>query len=197
MRIMPMIVASFILQIFTSASAEDKHVSTACTAINNALLESHQSFASSINIGGREASCEILTQSSQWICTVYDKRTCNPLETTSGKESSSPTTDNGAPEILEIYDKTIRDVTFCIGNKVSTPLEFIKFNSNEDAYASKGSQFTVTPGENMLYIMLRVHAFIKDKDVCRTGTVSLEFRKPNDLNSFERSEQQRYFGSSH
>lgn len=189
MRIISLIVVSFILQFFTSASAADIHTSTACTAINNVIQESNPSFSNSINIGGRQASCESVTQNRQWICTVYKNEICNALETKSSKESSTPTTENGTSEIRDIYDKTTREVTFCMVNNTPTTLKFIKFNSNEDAYASKGSQFTVASGINRLYIMFSVHAFIRDKDVCSTETVSLEFRNPDDFKYFERPVQ--------
>jgi hypothetical protein len=178
------IIVSFVFQLFPSASAAEIQRPSACAVINNALNELYPSFADSVNIAGRQANCIAKKQKGQWICTVYQEERCTLSETENSKESHTQTPFKDNSQLLDIYNQTTQEATFCLAQKIPLPLKYTKFNSQEDAYASKGSQFTADSGLKGLYVMLRVHAFMKDKKICRKGMVSLEIQKLQDFEHF-------------
>ncbi|MFV7522207.1 hypothetical protein ACNPN6_15275 [Enterobacter quasiroggenkampii] len=184
MRPYPMIIMPLVLLILPSISTADMQTPSACSAIGNALQEPYPSYADSVSLAGRQASCVAIKENGQWICTVYEEESCNPSETENSKENHAQSPVSDSPEIFEIYDKTTREVTSCMAGNVPLPLKYTKFNSQADAYASKGSKFLADFGIKGLYVMLRVHAFMKDKEICHTGTVNLEVQKPQDFKHF-------------
>lgn len=156
-----------------------------CSALRAASGADNGSYPDAVSIGEESIACVFEKANEAWSCTVKATDKCVP-QSEADRDETPPgsTPPRLGSDISDAYDKTLKEVMACMPTVALKFLDYRKMVSAADMFASRGAKIQSDDPRKFIYVMQRVHAFNKDKDVCLKGDTKLEVEPDESFNPF-------------